>query len=234
MLERCFEEHNGTSMGSEGDALFFVFPTPDDAMAAAIAAQQRAEHYDWPDGIRLRVRMGVHSGPVTISGGQYVGLAVHEVARVCAAAHGGQILCTSVVADALASPVEGSTLRDLGSFVLRGFPEGRRLLQVCVEGLEQDFPALRETHREGGAQVSMWFRDPVVSTAGEPPPEFEPVVDDVEIEVARSARDVPNAFRLIVHQAGAVAEEFDGLTAGGPADAATIVNTHSRLVRVAR
>jgi hypothetical protein len=63
---------------------------------------------------------------------------------------------------------------------------------------------------------------------------FEPLVDDVEIEVARSARDVPGAFRLIVRHAGAVAEEFDGLTDRGPADAATIVNTHSRLVRVAR
>jgi class 3 adenylate cyclase len=235
MLERCFEDNHGTRMGSEGDALFFAFPTPDDAVAAAIAAQQKADHYDWPDGIRVRVRMGVHSGPITKSGGEFVGLTVHEVARICAAAHGGQILCSSAVADALGSLAESTTLRDLGTFLLRGFPEGRRLFQVCVDGLEHDFPSLRDTQREGGAFVSVWFRDAAASTAADTPsPVFETLVDGVEIEVAPSAPSIPGGFRLIVRQGGAVAEEFDGLTRGGPTDAAAIVNAHSRLVRVAR
>jgi class 3 adenylate cyclase len=235
MLERCVEDHHGSRMGSEGDALFFVFSTPDDAIAAAIAAQEKADHYDWPDGIHLRVRIGVHTGRVTISGGEYTGLTVHEVARICAAAHGGQILCSSAVADAVEWSRIGATLSDLGVFVLRGFPEGQRLFQVCVDGLQQDFPSLRDTHRDGGARVSVWFRDaPAPTTPDSPPPVFEALVDDVEIEVAPATPGVPGAFRLIVRQGGAVAEEFDGLTDGGPTDAATIVAAHSRLVRVAR
>jgi class 3 adenylate cyclase len=47
------------------------------------------------------VRIGIHRGPVTISGGEYLGLTVHEVSRICAAAHGGQIVCSSAVVDAL-------------------------------------------------------------------------------------------------------------------------------------
>jgi class 3 adenylate cyclase len=232
MLERCFEDHHGSRMGSAGDGLFFIFPTPGDAVAAAIAAQLKADHYDWPDGIRIRVRMGVHSGPVTISGGEYVGLAVHEVARICAAAHGGQILCSSAVANAVGSATTGVELRDLGQFVLHGFPEGRRLFQVCVDGLEHDFPPLRETPRDGGARMSMWFRGAIPSDpANTSRSVFEALFDDVVVEVTPSAMGA-GAFRLIVYQHGTIAEEFDGLTQGGPTDAAAVVNTHSRLVRV--
>src|SRR5918996_1817966 len=69
MLERSFEEQQGRAMGNEGDSLFYVFPTASHAVAGAISAQQKVEHHQWPEGVRLRVRMGIHSGPVTISGG---------------------------------------------------------------------------------------------------------------------------------------------------------------------
>ena len=130
MLERSFDDHHGRSMGSEGDSLFYVFPKARDAVAAAVTAQQRLEHYSWPEGVRLRVRIGIHRGPVTISGGEYLGLTVHEVSRICAVVHGGQIVCSSTVVDALGRDHAGAELRDLGTFVLRGFPAGTRLFQV--------------------------------------------------------------------------------------------------------
>src|SRR5262245_35718749 len=120
MLERSFRAHHGRPMGSEGDSLFYVFPNARDAVAGAVAAQQRVEHYSWPDGVRLRVRIGIHRGPVTISAGEYLGLTVHEVSRICAVAHGGQIVCSSAVVDALGRDDVGAGLRDLGTFVLRG------------------------------------------------------------------------------------------------------------------
>src|SRR5258706_1824020 len=99
-------------MGTEGDALFFTFSTPAQGVAAAVAAQQKVEHYAWPDELRLRVRIGVHHGPVRVSGGEYVGLTVHEVSRICAAAHGGQILCSSRVANALGAHADSIAVRD--------------------------------------------------------------------------------------------------------------------------
>ena len=139
MLERAFEEHRGQSMGSEGDSVFFVFPTARDAVAGAVTAQQRVEQHSWPDGVRLRVRIGIHSGPVTISGGEYVGLTVHEVSRICAVAHGGQIVCSSTVADALRSDEYGAEL-----------PRARH---VRAAGLPRRHPPVPDLRRRPGRRV---------------------------------------------------------------------------------
>jgi class 3 adenylate cyclase len=240
MLERAFEEHRGRSMGSEGDSLFFVFPTAHDAVLGAVTAQQRVEHHSWPDGVRLRVRIGIHSGPVTISGGEYVGLTVHEVSRICAVAHGGQIVCSSSVADALGGDV-GAELRELGTFVLRGFPAGTRLFQVCAPGLDDEFPSPRDTIRAGGARMSVWFREtPGPSHAALSPADaldFETTAGEqlgggLNVEILPSGRERPGAFRLVVTRGGNVEEEYDGLTIGGTTDATTVVNAHSRLIRI--
>jgi class 3 adenylate cyclase len=241
MLERAFQEHHGQPFGSEGDSLFYVFPTASDAVAGAVAAQRRVEHHEWPDGVRLRVRIGIHSGPVTISGGEYVGLTVHEVSRICAVAHGGQIICSSAVAAALrdGAPAE---LRDLGVFVLRGFPAGTRLFQVCAPGLDEEFPAPRDTLRAGGTRMSIWFREGSAPRAGARGSERlrfetragEPLGASIDVEILPAARERPGAFRLLVRRAGDVEEEYDGLTIGGATDAATVVNAHSNLIRIAR
>src|SRR5262245_56387377 len=97
MLERSFGDHHGRSMGSEGDSLFYAFPDARDALAAAVTAQQRIEHYSWPEGLRLRVRVGIYGDRVTISGGECLGLTVDELSRICAVAHGGQSVWSSAV-----------------------------------------------------------------------------------------------------------------------------------------
>ena len=229
----CVEAEGGREFGTEGDAVFYAFSDPARALQAAVTAQRRIETYDWPDGVVLRVRMGLASGSVAVSGGEYVGLPVHEAARVCAAAHGGQILCSSTTAAALGGePVEGD-LVDLGAYELRSIPGPRRLLQLCAAGLGHDFPPPRgETARAGGTKVSIWLRDGDVAVASEPDLAFRAVADGVETEVLRASGGAPGAFRLVVRRHGVIEEEFDGLTVGGASDAAEVVNTHSRLVRV--
>jgi class 3 adenylate cyclase len=235
ILQTACSERAGREMGSEGDAEFFVFREVDDAVAAAVTAQQKLEGYAWPDGIRLRVRMGLHCGSATVSGGEYVGLAVHEVARICAAAHGGQVICSSAVAEAVVDPGGGVHFNDLGSYRLRDIPDPWTLYQLCVPGLEEHFPPLRGAVREGGSLVTVWRREPRATPGDGWQPEqfaFRCLADDVAVEIGRASDGGTAAFRLVVRRQGAVEEEYDGLTVGGPTDAATVVNAHSRLLRI--
>ncbi|MBV8959121.1 MAG: adenylate/guanylate cyclase domain-containing protein, partial [Actinobacteria bacterium] len=242
VLNACFDRCSGKEFGSEGDALFAVFSKRADALTCAVDAQRRIEGYAWPEGARLRVRIGVTTGPARISGGEYVGVPVHEAARVCAAAHGGQILCSADLDEPVeVHPPEG-TFRDLGAYHLRGIAEPRRLLQLSVPDLDQDFPPPREALRQGGSRVTIWRREDPTHARRATGGAEEPVIvaldgsvleGGVQVEVRRASSGADGAFRLIVRCDGRVEEEFDGLTVGGATDAAAIVNAHSRFVRIA-
>jgi class 3 adenylate cyclase len=39
--------------------------------------------------------MGIHTGEPAVGTDRYVGLGVHRAARICSAAHGGQVLLSS-------------------------------------------------------------------------------------------------------------------------------------------
>ena len=53
----------------------------------------------WPEGVTVRVRMGIHTGEVRRLGDDYVGLSLHETARIAAAGHGGQVLLSAATAE---------------------------------------------------------------------------------------------------------------------------------------
>ena len=62
LLKTTFERFGGRLLGSEGDSLFTVFPTPEYALLAATEGQLALGEAKWPDGIALKVRMGIHTG----------------------------------------------------------------------------------------------------------------------------------------------------------------------------
>jgi predicted ATPase len=76
-------------------------------------------------------------------GGEYASPEVHRAARIAAAAHGGQVLCSGATAR-LAGPLPpGASLLDLGLHRLRGFDDRERLFQLVAPGLERQFPRPR-------------------------------------------------------------------------------------------
>ncbi|CAN7270182.1 tetratricopeptide repeat protein [Terrabacter sp. LjRoot27] len=74
----------------------------------------------------------------------YVGMDVHRAARIASSAHGGQAVLSSVSAELARDALpDGVGLKDLGSYRLKDIPEPERLFQLTVDGLQNDFPALR-------------------------------------------------------------------------------------------
>ena len=143
LLGGAIEAGGGRIFGSEGDALFSAFPTAGSALAAAAAAQRALSAEAWPDGTELRVRMGIHSGEAVLTGGDYVGLALHQVARITSAGHGGQVLISEATRRLLPSVPAGLELRDLGERRLKDLASPERLYQLVGEGLPDGFPPLR-------------------------------------------------------------------------------------------
>jgi class 3 adenylate cyclase len=144
-LRAAFSTHHGCEIGTHGDEFFVAFTRASDAIRAAVAAQRGLARVRWPDGVDLRVRMGLHTGEAAVRGASYVGLDVHRAARICSAGHGGQVLVSSttreLVADALAA--EGA-LRDLGVYRLKDLTRPEHLFEVVHRDLAVGFPALRD------------------------------------------------------------------------------------------
>ena len=128
LLRGTFIEHRGVEVDAEGDALFFVFADAQEAVAACLEAQRALANHSWPLRVEVRVRIGAHTSEASPVGRRYVNLAVHQVARISAGAHGGQVVLSEVTATAVANRLpDGAWLQDLGSFRLRGFPNAQRL-----------------------------------------------------------------------------------------------------------
>ena len=144
LIDAAVTEHGGRVFGDEGDALFATFGAASAALLAAVDAQHRLAAESWPDGVVMRVRMGIHSGDATALDGDFVGVEVHRTARLTAAGHGGQILVSeatrSLVTDALPPETE---LRDLGEHRLKDLQRPERIFQVVAPRLGETFPALK-------------------------------------------------------------------------------------------
>lgn len=144
VVRRAVNGSRGVVFATGGDGFAAVFARAGDAVAAAVAAQQELGAVDWPDGVVLRVRMGLNTGEAEERDGDYFGSALNRAARLMAAAHGGQIVCARATADVVrdALPV-GVSLLDLGDHRLRDLSGAERVFQVVTDRLQHDFPPLR-------------------------------------------------------------------------------------------
>jgi DNA-binding NarL/FixJ family response regulator/class 3 adenylate cyclase len=156
LLRAAWAESEGRELDADGDSFFVAFDRPRQAVDAAVAAQRALAAHSWPEGVELRVRIGIHTGEASLAGDEYVGLAVHRAARICDAGHGGQILISETTRSLLEDQeeeLEGVELHDLGLHVLKDFDRPVRIHQLSVAGHPREFPALR-TAGEGAAMLA--------------------------------------------------------------------------------
>jgi predicted ATPase/class 3 adenylate cyclase len=139
LLREAFAAHGGHEVDTQGDAFFVAFSRAADAAGAAADAQRALAAHRWPDGVDLRVRMGIHAGEPVPTDEGYVGVDVHRAARICAAAHGGQVLLSAATRDLLGD----AAVKNLGDFRLKDMTGSERLFQLGIEGVASDFPPPR-------------------------------------------------------------------------------------------
>jgi len=113
------ERVRGRQVKTTGDGVLAIFDGPATALRCAAAIRDAVTDHG------LQIRAGVHVGEVESSGDDIRGIAVHEAARVMAAAGPGEIL-VSETARAL-SLTGGMEFADRGEHVLKGLDGPRHL-----------------------------------------------------------------------------------------------------------
>ena len=185
LLQETFEAAGGKEVDSQGDASFFAFERAKDAVAAAVEARRAFARHEWPDGLPVKVRMGIHSGQPVVKEGRYVGLGVHRAARICAAASGGQILLSASTYGLLADePIADLGLRDLGERELKDLDLPERLYEVSQ--VEEGSAARTGPPRVVIADDSMLLREGLVR-----------LLEEAEFEVAATASDAEELLRAV-------------------------------------
>ena len=150
----------GQEIDTQGDSFFVAFARAKDAVAAAIAAQRSLADYSWPGDSDLKVRIGIHTADPEVGADRYVGVGVHRAARICAAAHGGQILVSNATRELTEDDLTDSVeLRELGAFQLKDLERPEQIYQVASPGLPDDFPPLRTSSADEGVTAFVGRED---------------------------------------------------------------------------
>ncbi len=144
ILREVFIRHEGQEVDTQGDAFFYSFPRATEAVSAAVEAQRAVHSHDWPEGVDVRIRMGLHTGePLKWEEG-YLGIDVHRAARIAHVGHGGQVLLSETTKPLVMDDLAGGVgLRDLGDHRLKDLRRPERVFQLIVAELPFNFPALR-------------------------------------------------------------------------------------------
>jgi class 3 adenylate cyclase len=145
ILRERLQASNGREIDTQGDAFFFSFTRARDAVTGAVAAQRALAAHEWPEGLAVRTRMGLHTGEPNVAEEGYVGLDVVRAARICSAGHGGQILLSETTRALVGNNVpDGVEIRDLGRANLKDI-QHERIFELALADQRTDFPPLKTT-----------------------------------------------------------------------------------------
>ena len=143
ILREQLSDAGGSEVDTQGDAFFFSFERARDAVSGAVAAQRELSTHDWPDGVDVKVRMGLHTGEPTVGDEGYLGMDVVRAARICSAGHGGQILLSETTRALVGNSIpEGTAVRDLGEANLKDV-QHERIFELSLSDKPDAFPPLK-------------------------------------------------------------------------------------------
>ena len=138
IVARVIEGHRGRlleSMG-EGDSTVSIFTGAAEAARAASELVGAMTAEPWPDGIRIRVRAGLHTGEAEGGGGR-LGPTANRAARIRALADGGEVFLSHATAGLVATRLpDGFGLVDLGPHRLKGFDRPENVYALSTSALQ--------------------------------------------------------------------------------------------------
>jgi predicted ATPase/class 3 adenylate cyclase len=145
ILTQSIQTYGGHVFRNIGDGVCAAFSSAANAVNAALHAQQLLHGEAWvPEPVK--VRMGIHTGTVQLSGElEYSGYTTLALChRVMSAGHGGQVLLSSAARELVRdSLTEGTELLDLGERRLKDMLRPEHLFQLLAPGLPATFPPLK-------------------------------------------------------------------------------------------
>ena len=142
LVRAAISKHRGSEVDWAGDGVFLAFERARDALAAAADVQRALDAEQWPESAQVRMAIGIHTGEPMRADDRYVGLDVHVAARICSAAHGGQVVVSQAARDVTLDSGSDLTFRYLGDHRLKHVPTTQTLYQLVGPGLAEDFPPL--------------------------------------------------------------------------------------------
>ncbi|HSG42228.1 MAG TPA: adenylate/guanylate cyclase domain-containing protein, partial [Anaerolineales bacterium] len=148
ILNKTFEKHNGYVFQIVGDSFSAAFHSVNDAIRAALDAQQTLHTEAWSPA-QIKVRMGIHTGAAKLTiestDSKYDGYAtLAQSQRVMSAGHGGQVLLSQTTHDLLTSNLpKDIQLQDMGEHNLKDIVQVQRIYQVNAPDLPSEFPPLK-------------------------------------------------------------------------------------------
>jgi class 3 adenylate cyclase len=136
IVRESFSARDGREIDTQGDAFFYAFARARDAVAAAVSAQRKLAGHTWPEGVEVRVRMGLHTGEPVVGDEGYTGIDVVRAARIAAVGRGGQVLLSETTR-ALVGPdlPDRVTAHPLGEQRLKDIERPEPLHELVIDGV---------------------------------------------------------------------------------------------------
>ena len=138
LIAQAVRANGGVVVKHLGDGCWAAFDSAPRAAAAAVDFQGRQQEAASDQLLPLRIRIGLHTGEIEPTEGDYFGPVVNRAARIVDLANGNQIVCSASTAGLL----PGIGLRNEGTHDLRGIGS-EEIFMILADGVETDPEPLR-------------------------------------------------------------------------------------------
>ena len=130
-MRETFGRHGGNEIDTQGDAFFYSFAALAPRSPPRSRCSARHAEQEWPEGVKVNVRLGLHTGEPVVGDEGYTGLDVVRAARIAADGKGGQILLSEATRAIVGGNLpEGVGVRELGERTLKDIDRPEPLFEL--------------------------------------------------------------------------------------------------------